>query len=319
MAILCIATYSAFLFISNASSSGAPKSLAESKVTSGVSSDQAAKLTTPRPESTPALEKEVKSTSDQKAKPEPRKTPIRETDGDKWDEFAKVIRQARTSMTAVADLKGVLVKQERIAGTLEPPVSIEIWQLSKPLCIYMKWLDGSTGREALFREASSPDAILAREGGAIGTVIPTVLLPKSEGLAMKFSNHSLDQLSLSYIELELRKYFSQGKKNPQSVLTIEDNLKVGEIDAQRIVIEHPTKTAEAPQGYSKVEIVLAKGDGFPLSWKKFGWPTETETLPLLENFELKDVKRNVGLSPSDFDPAQAHFGFGGEAKLDLKN
>src|SRR5262245_51368356 len=52
---------------------------------------------------------------------------------------AQLIADARASISRIRDYSGTLVKQERIAGQLQPEQFIEMRVRQQPFCVFLKW------------------------------------------------------------------------------------------------------------------------------------------------------------------------------------
>jgi len=86
------------------------------------------------------------------------------------------------------------------------------------------------------------------------------------------------------------------------------SVQVGEVECEAVEINH-----HHPQpglDYQVGRVYLDKQSRLPVQAEMFDWPAATgEDPPLLERYTYTDLKTNVGLSDSDFDPHNREYRF----------
>lgn len=229
----------------------------------------------------------------------------------RWDELIQ----------ATQDVSGILLKQERIDGRLEPLTRLEFRQLSNPLCVYLKWIDVHAGREVLFRREASGETMVARQETVLGALVPNFSLTKDHPFTRTVSRHPIDELSLEFLRTQLRRYINQAKRNPEALIELELDTHLGDRRVQRIAIVHPRRSELAPSGYHRTDMYFDAETEFPVRWEKYHWPDwkgderfdpdrPADVAPLIEYFELVEFQRDQGLTTEDFATENPAYGFG---------
>ena len=244
------------------------------------------------------------------------------TSPETWNEVDRFAERVDSVMNQIADFRGVLVKQERLFGKLEPLVTLEFRQLSTPLCIHVRWTDVNQGREVLFRvEEDDSETMIARQETVLGALVPTVSLSKDHPFTRTLSNHPIDELSMEYLREQMLRYVRHARRNPESIVQLVNEVPLDARTCQRLTIVHPRQTELAPKGYHRVDMYFDMETGYPLRWEKYDWPgsegadeadpqNPTSIPPLLEYYEVKQFEANLGQTLDDFRNDNPEFGFG---------
>lgn len=248
--------------------------------------------------------------------------PPQATSPETWEVVDQFGLETDRLLARTRDVEGILIKQERIGGKLEPLATMEFQQLTEPLCIHLLWTDINKGREVLFRvEEDGSETMIARQETLFGALVPTVSLSKDHAFTRTVSAHPVDELSTVYLRKQLKRYLAQARRNPQALVELETSCRVGDRTLKRLTIVHPERNELAPVGYHRVDMYFDSESGFPIRWEKYHWPDwrgadeydpahPTETPPLLEYFELTEYQTNQGFSFADFGNDNPEFGFG---------
>lgn len=217
--------------------------------------------------------------------------------------FDLMVRQLRRTK----DLRGVMHKQELIDGRLEPVVHLDLKVRKQPKSIYLRWRKPFSGREVIFERKKRRNRLIAHEGGALRPVSPDVIMALDHALAMKFSRHPIEELSLQYIIQEMPKYLADAENKPELEIAVDEKQTLKGRDCVHIQFRYPPGT-DGPSDYRRFDVYIALDDNMPLRWERYGPPVDGEDV-LLEYFELVEYERNVGLSDEDFEPSNEAYNF----------
>jgi hypothetical protein len=251
------------------------------------------------------------------------------------------------STAAVRDYTMTLVKQDRLAGTLEREQTFQV-KWARPHSIYMKTLTGSyPGQEVIYVEGWNRNRMMAHRGSFPDVNIS--LDPRGR-LPMAHAHHPITEASVIHLvdlvlrnvgrarqdgALQLRRSGAQTLSGRScwkveaeaSVVFDTDEVREGETlwDVAR---RHGTTMslllhANAEQGFKHAGGVRA-GDRVKVpryyARRLDLWLDQQTHLPLrvevydhedalYERYEHRDLRVNVGLGPADFDPDNPAYRF----------
>jgi outer membrane lipoprotein-sorting protein len=265
--------------------------------------------------------------------------------GDPATEARAVVEAMVRAADSVQDYTTVLVKQERLAGGLEPEVSFRV-KWARPFRLYMKCLDGS-GQEVLFVRGRNRDRIRVSRGSFPDL---TLNLHPRGGFAMGKTHHPLSEASLLHVgELvvaDVREAARRGEGRSRVLPdeTIwgrrcrkvefrfpadhwEDAVRRGEtlweVAARNRREMYPILHANRDRGVEDPDDVRA-GDRVRVPRYHAGrvvlWVDAERHVPVrvladdhrgrpYARYTHRDLRLNVGLTDADFDPDSAEYDF----------
>ena len=232
-----------------------------------------------------------------------------------WQQCEAWFEQMNLTLRRTRDLRGTLMKQERIGDRLEPMATIHFKVRKRPLSIYLRWIEPSSGRELIFEQKKRGNHVLAHEGPPLRAVSPDVLMPLRHPLAMKFSRHPVSELSLQYIIQQMPAYLADAKANPGLEIAFEENQSVHDVPCVHIRFRHPAETM-GPEDYCRFDLYLDQDSKMPLRWERYAF-AEDGSEELIEYYEIKEYVRNPNLEDADFDPANPEYGFNSNWVMEL--
>lgn len=225
-----------------------------------------------------------------------------------------VLRLARHALAQfdehVDDYAGTMIKRERIAGVLGGETRMEFKirnrkkegdKLVRPLQVYLKFVDPwlARGREVIWTENGNDGKLVAHEGGLKNLV--RVSLAPSDGLAMMGNKYPITEIGMGKLVEKLIEKGERDKKIGSCEVKIEEGFEVGGRRCQRIEVTHPMPDSRFD--FHVAQIFIDTERMLPLRYAAYLWPEKPGSpLPLEEEYTYVDVKTNVGLKDSDFDP-----------------
>ncbi len=211
------------------------------------------------------------------------------------------IRDMEAAYLEINSYTAIFHKQEQINGKLREEETIFV-KFKKPFKIYMKWIKNPyNGREALYVEGWNENRMVIYESTLIGGV--TVNLDPKGFIAMKGNRHPITDSGIGNL-----------------VKLIGDNLTKGIKDGELAFKERGEETVYHRKT-NKVELVFSKDKArgyycyraiinidfkknLPLKVQIYDWNNN-----LIENYGYENLKLNVGLTDTDFDPKNSEYKF----------
>ena len=229
-------------------------------------------------------------------------------------------KSLKTCQTQLTDYTAVLVKRERVGGTLGPheymsakvrPRKISNGQVTQPLSVYLGFLKPSTvkGREVIYVEGQNNGKLVAHEGGIKGRFLPTVNLSPTGPLAMRGQRYPLTEIGLQNLLVKLIERGEQAKQFPDVSATIEENKVVANRRCSILTVTQPTKRPELD--FYQAKVFMDDELGLPFRYVAYDWPRHDsqEKLEVIEEYTYLNLKVNVGLADADFDADNANYNF----------
>jgi hypothetical protein len=235
-------------------------------------------------------------------------------------EVIELARDALASMEAsLEDYTAHFAKQERDkAGILSERSEMDVKIQSRlrnqdndaPMRIYLKFLapENAAGREVIWGK-DLYDGKMAVHDTSVVLSWKTLWLEPTGMLAMTGQRYPIYEIGLTRLVEKLIERGQRDIDNPDVSVTITsghlyDGLTTELIQAKR------AKPGGGDEDFSLAEIVYDPQRKLVLSYRAFGWPkTPAAEVPLLEFYQYKDVKLNVGLGKADFDVTNPSYNF----------
>lgn len=233
----------------------------------------------------------------------------------------KVLRLAREALSrfdsTVDDYTGTVIKRERVAGTLGGESRMEFKirnrklegdKLVRPMQVYLKFADPwlARGREVIWTENANDGKLIAHEGGLKNLV--RVSLAPTDSLAMMGNKYPITEIGLGKLVEKLIEKGERDKLVGLCDVKVEEGFEVGGRRCQKVEVIHPT--ADSRFDFHIAQVFIDTERMIPLRYAAYMWPDKPGApLPLEEEYTYVDVKVNVGLKDSDFDPDNPAYKF----------
>lgn len=230
--------------------------------------------------------------------------------------------------TEIKDYKCLMVKRERIRGTLNEYEYMyakirnhkeEGGQVTVPLSVYLNFQKPANiaGREVIWVEGANNGKLCAHEGGLLGR-LPALWLAPTGALAMKGNLYPINDIG---IENLIAKLVERGTREraadpmgTATVVTTTKGAKLGSGANKRsctiLQISHPTNLGGFE--FKLAQVFIDDEYNFPVRYIAYGWPKAGERGDvILEEYNYTNIELNVGLNDSDFDPANPNYKYRG--------
>lgn len=208
-----------------------------------------------------------------------------------------VLKDAKVCVDTLEDYILTLKKQERINGVLHPfDVIFVKWK--KPFSIYLKFLDGKDrGREIIYVEGKNRDKMIVSPGGIFGAL--AIKVSPDSVIAKKNNRHTINEAGMSNTIRRILSIIENEHEKPSSDISI---VFYGEETYENDICIHIR--IEKSSYAKRTDVYLYRDSLFPhtiISYDKNGG--------LLESYKYSEIRTNIGLDDSDFDPLNEEYDF----------
>ena len=226
--------------------------------------------------------------------------------------------------SSIKDYTAVLVKRERVGGTLQPYEYMEAKirhqqregkRITVPFSVYLKFIkpEELKGREVIYVKGRNGGKMIAHDppGSWTYKVAGTVYIEPDGFLAMRGNRYPVTEIGFRTLIVRLIEVAKAERKlgRPEEcTVQFFRNAKVNGRNCTRIDVEHPVKR----KGYRFhiARIFIDDELRIPIRYEAYDWPKRSGGSPqLLEEYTYLKVKLNVGLTDFDFDPKNPHYKF----------
>ncbi len=218
-------------------------------------------------------------------------------------EMTDILRRSIGEVKKVKDYITIVHQVQRVGGKLLPE-EVLLYKFRRPNSIYIRWVgEVKNGREIIYSEGWNNNKFLVHDGGIL-SVLTLSFYPGSKE-AMKETRHPVDESSIIFMMESLERSLDHALSHPEDDIVIED-MGDGEVFGRKV---------------KKIRLKFPCGEGYPYyaPLSIFGIDT-VRFLPLYykaigsdgkmwEEYRFKDLKTNIGISDSDFDPENPEYGF----------
>ena len=235
------------------------------------------------------------------------------------DEVVQLARQSLANMsTSCDDYTARFVKQELDkSGKLSEFSEIQLKVQTRmrnatddaPKRVYLYFVqpDSVKGREVIWCEDMHDGMMLVHETGLLGLM--TLRLDPEGILAMQGQRYPISHIGITPLVEKLIERGEALRDNPEVTVTIKRHHSFDHVSAELIQIRRHTP-GNSDDDFSLAEIIYDPQRILILSYRSFGWPEKAGSpLPLLESYAYHDLTMNVGLTDTDFDPANPKYSF----------
>ena len=227
-----------------------------------------------------------------------------------------VIRWAeseRPNIAAIKDYTAILQKQENIGGTLHGAQVLEIKIRHEPFSVYTKvrFPQEVAGQQAIFVKGKNNDKVKAH-GVGIERRLGTLDLDPEGPIIMRGQKYPITDIGILNLIDKLLEVAYEDIKFGECEVTYHEDVKLGTGPAAReclmIQVMHPVPRRNFR--FHVARIYVDKELNLPIRYESFDWPRrEGEAPGLIEVYEYRNLKLNVGLTDADFDHANPAYNF----------
>ena len=203
---------------------------------------------------------------------------------------AQLLAAMEAAYRGVRDYQATLLKQERVKGKLLPRETIVV-KFRKPFSVYMKWTGSvKEGQEVIYVRGQNDGAMKAHPGSFPDI---TVSLKPTSGLAMKGNRHPITEASLGDVLALMVRDLKRSAARPEDGVTLKDLGEETRFGARVRCVEG---RFPAPGYYAPRLRICVFVDSKLLS-RVQAWDASER---LVEDYEYRDLRVNVGLRDRDF-------------------
>lgn len=216
----------------------------------------------------------------------------------------------------VRDYQAVFIKQERVGGRLdrEERALVKFRQgrvedgKNIPQAIYMRFVEPKSiaGREVIYVEGRNDGKLVAHEGGLLN-VVRANLLPTSR-LAMRGNRYPITEFGIEKLIVRMIEKGTRDLQFGECQVEIKRNIEINGHSGTEIRIIHPQPAEHFD--FHIARILIDDELNLPVGYEGYTWPEPGSDAPVLnERYFYTEVKLNVGLKDSDFDPDNPEYDF----------
>jgi len=231
------------------------------------------------------------------------------------------LKMARDSLwhiqAEINDYTAVLIKRLRIHGQLQDYefAFLKIRNRKKtnghptvPMAVYLNFLKPNSvkGREVIWVEGKNAGKLVAHETGYKNLF--RVKLEPSGYIAMRRQRYPITEIGMQRLVEKLIETGERDRKFGECEVQIFRNAKVGDKVCTAIQVVHPI---ERPHfDFYRARVFFDNEHNIPIRYAAWSWPTVKGGDPVLkEEYNYTNIKLNVGLTESDFDPDNSEYNF----------
>ena len=210
-------------------------------------------------------------------------------------------RQHLAEMDAtIKDYSAMLIKQERINGTLHEQEAAYIKVRHNPFSVYMFFLKPNKGQECLYLGGpNGTKGTLFARGAGWKKRFGVMELDPEGSLAMKNQKYPIMKLGMRNLTTELIDVATNDMNFGEcEVRNVQS--KINGRAVTLLEVTHPTPRANFR--FHKAQIFIDNQLHIPIRYASYMWPeTPGEAPPLEEAYTYLNVKLNNGFTDADFD------------------
>jgi hypothetical protein len=217
------------------------------------------------------------------------------------DQPLQCVAEARQSFQKIRDYTCTLIKQERVAGQLQPENVIAVKFRNQPFSVYMKWAAPreSQGQEVCYVQGKNNNMMRVHASGLLG-VAGFVAIDPNDPKVMKNSRHTIHEAGLGNLIERLGRSWEEDRRQGMTQARIAEY----EYNRRRCVRVETYHTKVLPQAYCwRAVVYFDKETKLPIRTENYDFPRQGGPPggELLETFSYVDLRFNLGLTDAAFN------------------
>lgn len=226
------------------------------------------------------------------------------------EEALAAARSSLETFQTIRDYTATFVKQERVGGRLLEQETAVLKVRQEPFSVYLRHTapPARDGQEALYI-ARRNDGKLIAHGVGLEKLLGTLRLDPQGFLAMRDNRHPITQIGMKNLLDELLKLSQTQRDNIlQCDVRIDEEQQVDGRPCRCLQLRSPRPLPGFPLAIAR--IYLDRQWNIPVRYEAYEWKDEAGgEYHLVEFYEYRDIRLNVGLTDEDFDPENPEYGF----------
>jgi hypothetical protein len=215
-----------------------------------------------------------------------------------------LLERAERRYADVNDYTAILLRRERIGGTLRPQETI-LLKFQIPYKVYMKWLEGrGKGREGLYVAGAHDGRFLVHEPRGIRSLVTAALDP-SDSRVLEESRHPVTDVGIGRLLEIIGENTRRGAR--EGVLRLVDR-GVAVVGGQWVQQVEGILPRNPRAGYYCYRVLLSfdEENHLPIRVVVYDWRNR-----VAEDYTYTQLRLNPGLSDQDFDPDNPDYDLAG--------
>ena len=227
-----------------------------------------------------------------------------------------VIRWAereKPNIAAVKDYTALMQKQENIGGEVQEAQVMEIKVRHEPFSVYIKFRYPAklNGQQAIFVRGQNDDKLIAH-GVGLQKAFGTQKLDPTGMIAMQGNKYPITEMGILNLVDKLLEVGYRDTKYGECEVTYTEGVKIGGKDSTRectmIQVKHPEPRTHFM--FYVARVFVDRELNLPIRYESYDWARRKEESPkLIEAYTYLNLALNVGLTDTDFDPANPAYAF----------
>jgi hypothetical protein len=215
----------------------------------------------------------------------------------------------------ISDYSSTMISQVRIDGELldEKYVFLKIRheKLSDPklpFAVYTIFLrpKSNVGQEAIWVKGENDDKIIAHTTGLMN--VKRFYLDQDGILAMEGNLHPIREIGFRNLVVKMMETTKSDLDHDESDVKITKNAEINGRQCTLIEASHPVKREHFE--YHIAKIFIDDELNVPIAFEGYTWPEKEGDEPVLtERYYYTDLKINIGVTDSDFDPSNEAYNY----------
>jgi hypothetical protein len=221
----------------------------------------------------------------------------------------KAIADCKVRYHQIQDYTCRFYKRERIDGRLGAQNVMIMKARTKPMSIYFKFVKPNAGREAIYVVGRNGGKVVVHDVGIGKLIAGTLHLDPRGSRAMEDCRHPVTEAGIGNLIETVAERWAAEMRHGETQVVVQPGAKVGDRVCTMIESAHPNRSPAYM--FHKVRVYIDHELGLPIRFEAYDWPRKPGgPTELLEEYTYANLKVNVGLRESEFDPSNAQYSFG---------
>jgi hypothetical protein len=217
------------------------------------------------------------------------------------DEPLRLLNEARKAFASVKDYSCLLIKRERMNGTLQPDNVMIMKVRNDPFSVYLRWQEprAKAGQEACYVAGRNNGRMRVRSTGLTGA-LGFVSLDPNDPRVKENSNHSITEAGIGNLLTRYAERWESERKINQTAVKVAE-YEYNKRRCWRVETTHPLGTSDKFAFYRNV-LYFDKETKLPTRVECYDWPRkEGAAGELIEVYSYVNVRLNPGLGDETFN------------------
>jgi hypothetical protein len=223
----------------------------------------------------------------------------------------------RPKIAKIADYTAIVTKQENVNGEVQNAQVMEVKVRHNPFSVYLKFRYPKelNGQEAIYVKGQNDDKLLGH-GVGLQKAFGTQKIPPNGFIAMRGNKYPITEMGILNLVDRLLDVGYKDSKFGECDVKYYENVKVDERPCTLIQVTHPVPRKNFI--FHIARIFVDNELQIPVRYDSFSWAEEGKEPVLIEAYNYRNIKLNVGLSDLDFDHRNPAYGYAESGKEPVK-